>query len=229
MCKVCYNTLIGYVFQCTNGHIFCISCLDELQEKNWDCPYCQCDLSEPNRCRLAENILQSVPLPCEYDCGFDGVESARTKHVKEGCPNSPVGCPNNCIWQGGMKELKQHMIDTHKYNFWLRENGESRTLTIDREGNPKSFWHCVVDGVALSIFEHISDHTISWFCCAIDNKPRGTVTFRSNANDKRSTEITIPIISFRKYTTLWSQTNLGNRVDLSFFANNKVVVCYNIY
>ena len=226
-CPVCYHTLTESVFQCTNGHLICNSCLDQIQ--NPVCPSCRCDLSEPIRCRPIELMLQSVPLPCEYGCGFSGVESARTKHTKEDCPNCTVDCywydcsPSNCGWQGDMKELKQHMIDVHKFSFHLRENGKFHTLIIDRERDPMGFWHCFVDGVALILFEYISDYTISWVYCAIDNNPRGTVTFRSNANDKRSVEITIPIISIREY-----KGSIDNEVGLSFFANNEVEVCYNI-
>lgn len=162
------------------------------------------------------------------DCGFFGVQSARKKHTKEECPRLPVNCYYaSCDWQGDINELKQHGIDAHEYTYFCSENGKFDILTFTPEWT-QSYWHHSVGDVALVLFKYKCDDTIAFACCAIDNNPRGTLTLRNNANDKRSLEFTIPIESVRKYTTAESRRQLSHKVAMSFFANNQLEVCFNM-
>lgn len=128
-----------------------------------------------------------------------------------------------------MKELKQHTIDAHQYTFRLRKIGQYYRLKINQEWS-SSLWHHTVDDVALVLFMYKSDDSIGFVCWAIDNNPHGTVTLRSNANDKHSAKIIIqdiPIESIRKFA-VDSRRQLRNKVALSYFANNVVEVCFNM-
>ena len=59
------------IYQCSEGHIICKTCLDKIEEKDW---ICRLDLTTnlPSRNRIAETMLYMPPKCRDPDCPCHG-------------------------------------------------------------------------------------------------------------------------------------------------------------
>ena len=88
-CKICYELPRENkpIFTCVNGHLFCDTCMYNLRNPNnykenplkfGICPYCAAPLGDVNiRNRIAEDLVQNLPGPCENNVNGCNVEVNR--------------------------------------------------------------------------------------------------------------------------------------------------------
>ena len=63
-CPVCMTLPEGEVHQCNEGHCYCVSCWNRLEEPR-RCPECRQELPQTNRNRAAERAIAALASSCE--------------------------------------------------------------------------------------------------------------------------------------------------------------------
>ncbi|EGC32564.1 hypothetical protein DICPUDRAFT_38203 [Dictyostelium purpureum] len=120
-CSIC-NNLMYKNFQCTNGHIYCVSCTETIKGKNGGCPECRVDFNTtsinrylerqinklkifcPNKFYNTTDYIADEKYGCKHECTIEELES----HLKV-CEHSFVKCPNNidCV------KIRKTLLDQH--------------------------------------------------------------------------------------------------------------------
>lgn len=63
VCPICFELLVGQVFQCVNGHVICEKCVKSVLS----CPQCRIEYNgAPIRVRVLENMLDRMSFNCKY-------------------------------------------------------------------------------------------------------------------------------------------------------------------
>ncbi|KAK2164626.1 hypothetical protein LSH36_61g09043 [Paralvinella palmiformis] len=73
-CAVCLDLPPQAVFQCTNGHLMCASCMahlladSRLKDETATCPNCRCEISKSLCIRnlAVEKAISELPATCQY-------------------------------------------------------------------------------------------------------------------------------------------------------------------
>ncbi|KAL3341340.1 hypothetical protein AABB24_025743 [Solanum stoloniferum] len=111
-CPICFEHLCVPVFQCENGHIACASCCIKVASK---CPSCCLPIGY-NRCRVMENVLESLKVSCvnnRYGCKEILSYSKNTEH-ENACIYVPCLCPlHGCDFIGTSAKVYAHFSDKH--------------------------------------------------------------------------------------------------------------------
>ncbi|KMZ64878.1 hypothetical protein ZOSMA_347G00070 [Zostera marina] len=112
-CMVCYEPLIGSIFQCKNGYIICQTCCKKINRR---CPTCKCTIGVRNL--VLEHIINSIQVRCPYatnGCAEVFSFCDRQSHAKN-CHHAPLSCPfESCSFDGCNAELFNHIKDAHVY------------------------------------------------------------------------------------------------------------------
>lgn len=120
-CIVCFSLPPDVLLQCNNGHLFCQSCWEGMQDAarighklgKVTCPTCRTPLGRtPARNRLAESILASLPVAC-FNFGCDDRPLFRELfcHVNDRCHHRLLACKYKllgCAWYNAAHTLAQH-------------------------------------------------------------------------------------------------------------------------
>ena len=111
-CNGCNNVPnFAPVYQCNNGHLFCIDCFEELSS----CPSCGTKMSNV-RSLLAEKILDKIPTGCkfkEYGCEVTLPREDLPTHGKE-CEFREIVCPDRwCDEIISLHQLFEHFENYH--------------------------------------------------------------------------------------------------------------------
>ncbi len=111
-CPVCFKfPRDPPVYQCSNGHIMCTSCHDRLS----DCPICRIKLEGKIRNRVAEKLLEKIPLSCQFEEEGCLVVLKKTElriHEKE-CEYRAVICPC-CNDKIMFSDIAEHLYQSLK-------------------------------------------------------------------------------------------------------------------
>ncbi|ESN91792.1 hypothetical protein HELRODRAFT_165872 [Helobdella robusta] len=122
-CVVCLDLPNQTFFQCTNGHLMCISCLTHLladariKDENSTCPQCRCEINR-NVCirNLAvEKAISELPILCGH-CSKQMPRSALDNHEKNLCPDRLVQCSYTklgCTWEV-LPSVQQALAEKNK-------------------------------------------------------------------------------------------------------------------
>ncbi|KAI0234717.1 Cysteine and histidine-rich protein 1-B [Lamellibrachia satsuma] len=117
-CAVCLDLPAITVFQCSNGHLMCASCLSHLladarlKDESATCPNCRCEISKTACIRnlAVEKAISELPAECRF-CSLRLPRSELAMHEKELCQERRVPCKFErigCPWEGPPHEVKEH-------------------------------------------------------------------------------------------------------------------------
>merc|ERR1719272_1503132 len=107
-CPVCLTLPEGEVHQCNEGHCYCVSCWNRLEEPR-RCPECRQPVPQACRSRVAERAIAALEWSCEH-CGEATTRGAKAAHLAA-CPQVPTACAASaagCVWAGMMSEQAAH-------------------------------------------------------------------------------------------------------------------------
>lgn len=105
-CKVCFNPIIGYVWQCVNGHIVCKDC----NKKCHKCPFCNDRINSRNL--LLEHLFENFTVSCPNNgCKHKSLNALMRKHMTE-CKFTKV----KCVFCDDVLEPKSQCIIDHMIN-----------------------------------------------------------------------------------------------------------------
>ncbi|KAF8048246.1 hypothetical protein N665_2591s0001 [Sinapis alba] len=114
-CPTCLDPLMGPIYQCTNGHLTCSSCLGKVRNQ---CPFCRMPIGEI-RCRAMERLIESSLVPCcnaIYGCRETSPYGNQSRHEKA-CAYVPCFCPlPDCNYTGAYKNLQAHTRASHSWD-----------------------------------------------------------------------------------------------------------------
>ncbi|GJQ69216.1 hypothetical protein Trydic_g6365 [Trypoxylus dichotomus] len=137
--------MFSLIYQCETGHSICIACRDPNM-----CPTCE-GLITATRNHSLESLRTLLSYPCLYRSGgcqkvlhYDRYQ----KHVAlcEYKTRSCIFCPEDDVWRGPLKELKQHLLQSHMqyilelgrpyflYSNYLPTTGNKVTLFFIHQG-----------------------------------------------------------------------------------------------
>jgi hypothetical protein len=111
-CPVCFNLMDATLTHCVNGHGICKSCSSKIEI----CPTCKQELSKVCQNTLLGQVLELLPRPCPYtDAGcslavFDQVHETYCEFRSTECRVT------DCTWKGCVKDLVDHLRNSHKFN-----------------------------------------------------------------------------------------------------------------
>jgi antitoxin component YwqK of YwqJK toxin-antitoxin module len=106
-CPICYEWMTGHIYQCTEGHVVCATCIGKLPihetvfHETVDADYAphiracaECrgamDVTRPVRNRLVEGIRDEVALPCPNEgCSEELRVAEYDRHAEHDCPMRP--------------------------------------------------------------------------------------------------------------------------------------------
>eukprot|EP01041_Mallomonas_annulata_P008152 gene8152-16761_t len=100
ICSICMDVLNDPT-QCTEGHLFCRTCIIEHLKKSASCPTCRAELTDKNLSsnRFAKNLISTISIFCSTLGG----------HMPS-CPKKPILCTN----KGCSETVFSMDIDKHK-------------------------------------------------------------------------------------------------------------------
>eukprot|EP00964_Phaeocystis_antarctica_P024436 scaffold13678_cov64-Phaeocystis_antarctica.AAC.7 len=107
-CPVCLTLPEGEVHQCNEGHCYCVSCWNRLEEPR-RCPECRQPVPQACRSRVAERAIAALEWSCEH-CGEATTRGAKAAHLAA-CPQVPTACAAaaaGCGWAGMLSEQAAH-------------------------------------------------------------------------------------------------------------------------
>ncbi|XP_023240758.1 E3 ubiquitin-protein ligase Siah1-like [Centruroides sculpturatus] len=112
-CPICFTLVQPPVYQCTNGHIVCSRCREQIEV----CHSCREPLGYI-RCFILEQLASTLTTPCSnQSLGCPKTLRTDTRHEHEQrCPFRPITCPlfdDHCNWNGRNSEFKSHLIQAH--------------------------------------------------------------------------------------------------------------------
>ena len=121
-CPVCLEYISPPILQCSNGHLFCEDCREQLSTPA-NCPTCREPLPERHiRSFAMEQMAANLDLrfPCKYR--FDGCHvsnslTEKPNHEKK-CESRPFQCPDifgKCLWTGTADQVLPHLEGIHKF------------------------------------------------------------------------------------------------------------------
>ncbi|EGC34276.1 hypothetical protein DICPUDRAFT_79968 [Dictyostelium purpureum] len=120
-CNICNNIMFKN-YQCTNGHIYCVSCTEAIKSKNTGCPECRIDLGSisvnrylerqinklkifcPNKFYNTKDYIADEEFGCRFECSIDELET----HIKN-CEFSFIKCPIN----EECELVRKNLLDEH--------------------------------------------------------------------------------------------------------------------
>ncbi len=118
-CKICFDNMIGYVWQCSNGHVICATC----QKKCQVCPYCKERITSRNLVLeeiLSDYIVQCPFLGCKHKCKNKSMLFHKKRCVF--APQPCKYCPS--LLQPTNDAFINHMKDEHKGTCHVIEEGQ---------------------------------------------------------------------------------------------------------
>lgn len=113
-CPVCFDYVLPPILQCQSGHLVCSSCRPKLS----CCPTCRGPLGNIRNLAM-EKVASNVMFPCKHSntgCTVTLVHTEKAEH-EEACEFRPYSCPcpgASCKWQGGLDQVMQHLMTSHK-------------------------------------------------------------------------------------------------------------------
>ena len=85
-CKICFDPIIGHVWQCKHGHIICTDCKIRCKL----CPYCKDHIDARNR--ILEEVFEHFVVRCSHNrCNFKSTIAEMKKHSIV-CKYKPINC-----------------------------------------------------------------------------------------------------------------------------------------
>ncbi len=118
-CPICIN-VVNDPRQCTNGHIFCKSCVTRSLQSHFRCPMCNVDLSENTLAvnLVVKNMVSEMRTSCPSlqnisesggRCDWTGSTHTREAHYQNDCPERLIVCSS----VGCGAELPRRQMDAH--------------------------------------------------------------------------------------------------------------------
>lgn len=108
-CPICHDYFSPPIYQCSNGHSFCNTCIDKFKE----CIECSSPIS--NKCRNInlERILESIESICRFNgCGMRVLLYNKLSHEAVCDYNPAMSCVfSDCLWEG--EGLVDHLKTKH--------------------------------------------------------------------------------------------------------------------
>lgn len=111
ICGLCKKVMCEpHRCECTSDHTFCKLCLDDYLTANHKCPTCGEAISTPAKpCRIARNLINSIPVKCASGCGWEGTYEKCIDHEQE-CSLVEIPCTNaECKQKIARKDMKAHL------------------------------------------------------------------------------------------------------------------------
>lgn len=114
-CPVCFNIILPPIFQCSMGHLLCVTCRAKLMA----CPLCRESLSNIRNLAI-EKFITTIQLPCTYKengCKEKMTCIEKLTHDKScrfriyACTYTGSDC--TCNWSGTRKILIYHLKAAH--------------------------------------------------------------------------------------------------------------------
>jgi hypothetical protein len=121
-CNLC-DLVLNDAVHCSNGHLFCKSCIEDELEKCHQCPTCQCLLQKSDLIvsNVNEKINTSVvkcvseSLSDDNCCKWTGKLVDLQAHLENECQFHAKKCPNNgCDKKFPFCRMKQHALECYK-------------------------------------------------------------------------------------------------------------------
>ena len=113
-CPVCFEDMIGNIWQCHNGHILCNDCSKRKECKS--CPECR-DQSPKTRNIVLEQIFSKMESKCKF-CQ-EKMSTEYMKHHIELCNKKPIKCCSfnfECnVHAQTASELIEHLRTEHNF------------------------------------------------------------------------------------------------------------------
>jgi len=142
-CAVCLDLPNLTIFQCTNGHLMCASCLyhlladARLKDEPATCPSCRCEINRSLCVRnlAVEKAISEMPCACQF-CAGQLPRHRLTNHESQVCPERPVSCKYariGCTWHGPYRDLEAHKVTCEFPN----KTGKDLMDSISRIQNEK--------------------------------------------------------------------------------------------
>lgn len=149
-CNICNEFIGDQIFQCSSGHISCISCARKIDF----CAVCRTRMQNTGartgiRNRALEQLLTSMDkIPCIQDgCNTKTSFLEMNDHYFN-CKHRNVRCPVlNCKWTGKLDDINEHAHDKHNEDAVEIDNSSLRFLIT----NPKSL---IIDAYAEKIIKY---------------------------------------------------------------------------
>lgn len=117
-CAVCLELPLTTIYQCSKGHLICISCFhhlmadSKLKEENATCATCRCIINRDSVYRnlAVEKAIRELPANCQH-CNKMLTRMQLYGHENDECEERPVSCCYNrlgCPWRGPAHEKINH-------------------------------------------------------------------------------------------------------------------------
>uniref|UniRef100_A0A1J3F335 RING-type E3 ubiquitin transferase n=1 Tax=Noccaea caerulescens TaxID=107243 RepID=A0A1J3F335_NOCCA len=128
-CPTCCEPLKKPIYQCSNGHLACSSCVTKLSNR---CPFCRSHIGDI-RCRAMEKIIETSVVSCRnsvYGCKEATTYGNQSSSHEKLCAYVPCSCPlSNCDYTGSYEDLKSHARSSHS---WDEEDDNRFEFAMDR-------------------------------------------------------------------------------------------------
>ena len=120
-CKVCFNPIIGYVWQCGNGHIVCKDC----NRKCHKCPFCKETINSRNL--LLEHLFENFTVSCpNTGCKHKSLNVLMKQHMTQ-CKFTKI----KCIFCNDFLEPKSESIIDHMEKKHNAKSSGSNDFPVD--------------------------------------------------------------------------------------------------
>lgn len=117
-CVVCLDLPNNSIYQCSNGHLMCVSCLNHLladsriKDEDATCPQCRCEISRTQCIRnlAVEKAVSELPAACGF-CLKQMPRSTLANHEKNICTDRLVSCVYavlGCKWLDKHASIREH-------------------------------------------------------------------------------------------------------------------------
>lgn len=146
-CPVCFEAMIGRIFQCSNGHHLCEACFRRQSALRNCCPSCQVVFAETGIRNLAlEALVSQCTFPCRWSCGFVARPQELLAHVAT-CQNNPTECIiRGCSYRCPARCMPEHLTSSeHRSVVFMqkesdRGDGVQFSLTHADDSADRSTW-----------------------------------------------------------------------------------------
>jgi len=138
--------------QCKNGHLFCLACILQSLEKNYECPQCRCSLKQEELARslFVERHIRLLKIYCRYHFATsddrnwfvdeDGCNETFTLETVQKHENECGYVPVHCQFSSSCTKLRKFNVEIHEKNCVFR---------------PETCQHCKVDVQRNNMEEHM--------------------------------------------------------------------------